>query len=173
MSPSPFAADAAVATTAPVHSSHTIRIHAPADKALMFFTPEGESHWVPGWAPRYLNSADGRTREGLVFTTGEGDEFSIWLVARFDRAARRAQYVRTTPASRTGTVDIACTPVGDAACDVTVAYALTALTPAGLCSLDTYRGAAFVDMIEDWAVRVHERLPELLRAGIGKQGSAG
>lgn len=173
MSPSPFAAVAAAttaATTASVHNSHTIRINAPADTALMFFTPEGESHWVPGWAPRYLNSADGRTREGLVFTTGEGDgEFSIWLVARFDRAARLAQYVRTTPASRTGTVDIACTPAGDAAdaCDVTVTYALTALTPAGIASLDAYRSAAFVEMIEDWAKRVHDRLPDLLRAGIG------
>lgn len=163
MSQSPFAAVPAAATA----SVHTIRINAPADRALMFFTPEGESHWVPGWAPRYLNSADGRTCEGLTFTTGEGDEFSIWLVARFDRAARRAQYVRTTPASRTGTVDIACTPVGDAACDVTVAYALTALTPAGLASLDAYRGAAFTEMIEGWAVLVHERLPDLLRAGIG------
>lgn len=168
MSSSPFAAIAAAAT-ASVHSSHTIRINAPADKVLMFFTPEGESHWVPGWAPRYLNSADGRTREGLVFTTGEGDEFSIWLVARFDRGARRAQYVRTTPASRTGTVDIACTPAGDAAdaCDVTVAYALTALAPAGIASLDAYRGAAFVEMIEGWATLVQHRLPDLLRAEIG------
>ena len=166
MSQSPFTAAAAVGS---VHSSHTIRIAAPADSALMFFTPEGESHWVPGWAPRYLNSLDGHTREGLVFTTGEAGEFTIWLVSRFDTAERRAQYVRTTPALRTGTVEIACTPVGDSACDVTVGYALTALTPAGLESLGTYRGTAFVDMIEGWATLIHQRLPGLLLAGIGEK----
>lgn len=166
MSPLPSIAVAALGS---VHSSHTIRVAAQADAALMFFTPEGETHWVPDWTPRYLNSADCHTREGLVFTTGEADEFTIWLVSRFNPAERVTQYVRTTPALRTGTVEVACAPVGDSACDVTVTYALTALTPAGLTSLGAYRGAAFMDMIEGWATLIHHRLPELLGAKIGER----
>src|SRR5215208_1259314 len=73
-----------------IRNEHRIRIAAPADTAFMFFPPAGEELWVPGWQPHYLYPTGGSTQPGLVFTTGEGDDFTIWLVADFDRAARRA-----------------------------------------------------------------------------------
>jgi hypothetical protein len=149
-----------------VRSEHRFRIAAPADTALNFFTPAGEELWAAGWQPRYLHPSGKSTCTGMVFTTGEGDEFTIWMVADFDRAGRRARYVRTTPASRTGLVEVQCVPVNAGHTDVIVSYEMTALSPQGEASLAGYEGAAFVEMIEGWGRDIGQRLPELLRADI-------
>ena len=149
-----------------VRSQHRIRIAAPADAAFMFFTPAGESLWVPHWQPRYLHPADGATCAGMAFTTGEGDEFTLWSVAQFDRAARRACYARTTPASRMGLVRIACDPVDQHRCEVTVEYDMTALNEQGEAALAAYEGQAFRDMIDGWGESIGARLPQLLGAHI-------
>jgi len=149
-----------------IHSSHRIGVAAPADTAFMFFTPAGEELWVDGWKPRYIHPADGATREGMVFTTGEGEQFSIWQLATFDRMKRRSRYVRTTPALRTGFVEIACSPVGNDETAVQVSYTLTALTPAGEASLEAFEGDAFRRMIDGWGEAIARRLPQLCEAAI-------
>lgn len=149
-----------------VRNEHTIRVAAPADVAFMFFTPAGEALWVAGWRPRYVHPPEGSTRAGMVFTTGEGDEFTIWQVADLDRAARRARYVRTTPALRTGFVEVRCTALADGQTQVAVRYDMTALSAAGERSLAAYEGAAFARTIDGWADAIGARLPELLQATI-------
>src|SRR5690349_1390026 len=94
---------------------------------MNFFTPAGESLWIPEWQPRYLHPVSGETEQCMVFTTGQGDEFTIWHLADFDRTARRARYVRTTPGKRTGFVEVRCRAAGAAHCEVDVSYEMTAL----------------------------------------------
>ena len=149
-----------------VSSSHRIVVDAPAAQAFMFFTPAGEELWVDHWQPHYLQPADGATCAGMVFTTGEGDERTIWCLADFDRERLRSRYVRTTPASRSGTVDIECEALGDDRTQVTVRYEMTALDPQGEASLEAYRGAAFESMIDGWARDIAARLPQLLASPI-------
>jgi hypothetical protein len=148
--------------TGHVHNQHAIRIGAPAHVAFKFFTPAGEEGWAPHWQPRYLHPADGTTQRGQVFTTGEGDDFTIWHVADFDLAACRARYVRTTPALRTGFVEVQCVAHGGDACDVLVSYELTALTAAGERTLAAHDGPAFAAMIDGWASLIAARLPQLV-----------
>jgi len=147
-----------------VRNHHTIRVAAPAHAAFKFFTPAGEELWAQHWHPRYLYPADGTTQRGQVFTTGEGDEFTIWQVADFDLAACRVRYVRTTPALRTGFVEVQCVAHGSDASDVLVSYELTALTPAGEATLAAHDGAAFATMIDGWASAIAAHLPQLLAA---------
>ena len=149
-----------------VRSTHRIRLPAPADRAFRFFTPAGESLWVEGWQPRYVRPADGRTQAGMVFLTGSVEAFTLWLLADFDPARRRSRYIRTTPAWRVGTVEIACEPDGPEACQVDVAYDLTAVSEAGAATLEEFRGDAFARMIEGWGERIRARLPQLLQADI-------
>lgn len=149
-----------------IRSSHRIRVAAPADTAFMFFTPAGEELWVAGWKPRYVFPADGSTCAGMVFTTGADAQYTIWQLADFDRKARRSRYLRTTPALRTGFVEVLCMPVDDHHTEVRVEYDLTALSPEGEASLDAYRGAAFTAMIDEWATLIAARLPDLLSAAI-------
>jgi hypothetical protein len=145
-----------------IRNQHTIRIAAPAHVAFKFFTPAGEAAWVQHWRPRYLYPADGTTQQGQVFTTGDGDEFTIWQVADFDLTACRVRYVRTTPALRTGFVEVQCVARADGASDVLVRYELTALTLAGEATLAAHDGPAFTAMIDAWADLIAARLPQLI-----------
>jgi hypothetical protein len=145
-----------------IRNQHTIRIAAPAHVAFKLFTPAGEAAWVPHWRPRYLYPADGTTQQGQVFTTGDGDEFTIWQVADFDLTACRVRYVRTTPALRTGFVEVQCVARADGASDVLVRYELTALTSAGEGTLATHDGPAFTAMVDRWANLIAAQLPQLI-----------
>jgi hypothetical protein len=147
----------------PLHiaSTRTLRLPLPADTAFLLFTPKGEEAWIPEWRPRYIRPADGRTGPGMVFTTGEGEDFTIWQVLAFDRAARRSLYARTTPAARAGTVGVQVAPLGPDEAEVQVRYELTALTPPAGQGLAQYEGEAFARMIDGWGAAIVQRLPAL------------
>lgn len=149
-----------------VHSSHCITVDAPVDQAFMFFTPAGEELWVDGWRPTYLNPPDGRTEAGMVFTTGEGADHTIWLMADFDRAQHRSRYLRCTPGSRTGTVEVWCRALEGVRTEVEVTYALTALSDAGAEFLQAFEGARFSEMIDGWTAEIAARRDALLAATI-------
>ncbi|MBX3657845.1 MAG: SRPBCC family protein [Ramlibacter sp.] len=138
-----------------VRNQHRISLPAPADVAFPFFTPKGEERWVPGWEPHYIHPASGETVRGLVFTTTGGGHTTLWQVADFDAASRTARYARVTPALHAGFVEINCQPQpGGQACDVTVTYDMTALTPEGEQALQGYEGETFTRMIDGWAEAV-------------------
>lgn len=149
-----------------VQSSHRIVVDAPVDQAFMFFTPAGEELWVDGWQPSYLNPPDGRTEAGMVFITGEGADHTIWLMADFDREQHRSRYVRCTPGSRTGTVEVRCRALDAGRTEVEVSYALTALSPAGVEVLLGFEGERFAAMIDGWGQEIAARRDSLLTAKI-------
>lgn len=149
-----------------LHASHRIAVEASVDQAFLYFTPAGEELWVDGWQPNYLNPPDGRTQAGMVFTTGQGDDRTIWTMVDFDRLAHHARYVRCTPASRTGTVDVRCTAAGADRTEVQVSYTLTALTDAGERVLEAFEGDRFATMIDGWAREIAARRDVLLKAVI-------
>ncbi|AQQ40545.1 MULTISPECIES: SRPBCC family protein [Burkholderia] len=149
-----------------LHVSHRIVIDAPVDRAFMFFTPAGETLWVDGWKPTYVHPGDGRTESGMVFTTGEGDEFTIWTLADFDRNRHLSRYVRCTPASRTSVVEVRCIALDEASTEVWVSYTLTALNAMGERALDEFQGERFAAMIDEWARKIAERRAWLLAASL-------
>jgi len=149
-----------------VQASHRIVVDAPVAQAFMLFTPAGEELWVEGWQPSYLNPPDGRTQAGMVFTTGEGAEHTIWLMADFDREQHRSRYMRCTPGSRTGTVEVRCHALDAERTEVKVSYALTALSPAGAEALLGFEGERFAAMIDGWGHEIAARRESLLTADI-------
>ena len=149
-----------------IHSSHTIVVDAPVDKAFMYFTPAGEELWVDGWRPNYVYPPDGRTVDGMVFITGDGDERTIWTLADFDRAAHRSRYVRCTPASRTSIVEVRCSALDAGRTAVLVSYTVTALNAAGEQVLKDFEGEHFIAMIDDWATKIANAREALLAATI-------
>lgn len=147
--------------TVHLQSSHRIVVEAPADQAFMFFTPAGEELWVDSWQPTYVHPTDGRTEAGMVFVTGQGDEFTIWTLVDFDRVNLRSRYQRCTPASRTGFVEIRCIPLDGRRTELWVQYTLTALNVQGERALEDYAGSRFVAMIDGWAQAISERIETL------------
>jgi hypothetical protein len=149
-----------------IQSTHRIVVEAPAARCFMFFTPAGEELWVDGWRPSYLHPSNGRTEAGMVFTTGSGDESTIWMLVDFDLERLRSRYARCTPGSRTGLVEVACRALDDQRTEVTVSYALTALSPAGEEVLRGFEGERFVEMIDGWAQAIAQQREKLLAAEI-------
>jgi hypothetical protein len=141
-------------------------VNAAVDQAFMFFTPAGEELWVEGWKPAYVYPRDGRTECGMVFTTGQGDELTIWTLADFDRKSHRSRYLRCTPASRTTIVEVRCVALDGARTEVSVSYELTALNAAGEQVLEDFEGERFAAMIDDWARKIAARRELLLAAFI-------
>lgn len=148
------------------HASHRIVVDAPVDQAFMFFTPAGEELWVAGWQPSYIHPVDGRTQAGMVFTTGQGDDRTIWTLVDFDRGSHRSRYLRCTPASRTGIVEVRCAPLDADRTEVWVSYTLTALTAAGEQALADFEGERFAAMIDGWSHEIAARRTALLAATI-------
>jgi len=149
-----------------VQSSHRIVVDMPADQCFMLFTPAGEELWVDGWQPEYIHPADGRTVAGMVFTTGSGEDATIWTLADFDREQRYSRYVRCTPGSRTGFVEVRCRALDGARSEVVISYALTALSAAGETVLEGFEGERFAAMIDGWANEIAMRREQLLQARI-------
>lgn len=149
-----------------VHASHRIVVDAPIDQAFMLFTPAGEELWVDSWKPTYVHPSDGVTESGMVFTTGQGDEFTIWTLVDFDREAHRSRYARCTPASRVSLVEVRCVAIDAARTEVSVSYILTALNALGEQALEDFKGERFAAMIDGWASKIAERRASLLAASI-------
>jgi hypothetical protein len=149
-----------------IHATHQIRIAMPIDRCFRLFTPRGESLWIDDWAPRYVEPADGRTTRGMVFTTGDGDDHTVWMLVDFDPARHYSRYARVTPASRAGCVEIACTALAPAETAVDVGYTLTALTDRGRHDLEQFAPATFAHMIEGWKMLIDARLAALSTATI-------
>jgi hypothetical protein len=144
-----------------VVAEHTIAVALPLETTFMLFTPAGEELWVEGWRPVYLHPAGGHTEAGMVFSTGEGAEFTVWTLTDFDREAHRSRYVRCTPASRLAVVEVACA-AGVSHTRVHVRYTVTAL--AAGAALEAYEGERFTAMIDGWARAIAERRETLLSA---------
>lgn len=132
-----------------VELTGTVPVAAPPAEALELFTPEGERRWADGWDPAWVHPAGGALAPGAVFRTRHGGEETVWLVAEVDRAAGRVRYVRDTPGSRVGTVEVRCAPAPGGGTIARVTYDLTALSPAGEAYLATFE-AGYGEMMAEW-----------------------
>lgn len=126
----------------------------PAE-ALPLFTAPGEKLWATGWNPTILKG-DGH-EQGTVFVTQGHDHKTYWLVTKYDSTTNRIAYVRLTPESDIGTIEVALTPYQDWGTEVNVTYTLTALNQSGNEYLDeAMNESAFLQMMSDWQNMINE-----------------
>jgi hypothetical protein len=157
---------------------HSITLPLAIDACFPLFTPIGEKTWMPGWDPRFLHPADGRARKGMVFTTGDGAEETVWTVIDYDEADHYARYSRVTPGSRSVLVDIRCASVASQRTEVEVRYTLTGLSESGNTAIRSFIGDAYVAMIEEWRTLILKRLAstgptaEPVTVGMNNRGAA-
>lgn len=136
----------------------TVEVALPPEQALELFTAKGETLWVPGWAPTYIEPPSGEPVEGGVWLTedraADGSAVPvIWRVQRFDRVALVAEYLRVVPGDRVVVVRIACAPWlegGAVRTRATVSYAVTPISPAGERWLAAFDDAAYARMMGEW-----------------------
>jgi hypothetical protein len=141
-----------------VERRHVIVLAGPIGDVFPLFTPAGETAWVENWRPDFLFPASGETSDGMVFRTGEGDEVTLWSCIGWNPSAHHIRYVRVTPASRFGFVEVACRELPEGRTEASVAYSFTALSPNGRLYLAELTERAFAAMIDEWRTRIDRRL---------------
>ena len=130
--------------------SHSFEVALPAAEAFELFTPEGERAWAPGWDPRYVHPKGPETAKGMVFTTGEGANETLWLISRYEPASGEVEYVRTTPGNRIAIVRVRCAALAASSTRVSVSYEYTGLSEAGNAYVRSMDEAAYRTFIESW-----------------------
>jgi len=130
--------------------THSFDLPLPPAEAFHLFEPEGERSWAPGWNPVYVFPADGQPEKGMVFTTGEGVEFTIWIVLGYAPSAGAVEYARITPGARLAIVRVQCLASEPAKTRVTVSYEFTGLSEAGNAYVRSMDESAYSTFIDSW-----------------------
>ena len=138
--------------------SGTIELPLSIDQAFPLFTPIGEKTWIEEWDPKFLHPRSGETQKHMVFETGHGGETTLWSCTEWEPEQHHACYVRVTPTSRFGFVDVRCAALAADRTLVTVTYIYTALNERGDAELDALTDAAFTQMLESWRGMIMRRL---------------
>ncbi|MER9581239.1 hypothetical protein [Mesorhizobium sp. M0276] len=153
--------------TSHLERSHRVVLSGPIDRVFPLFTPIGETLWVDGWEPEFLYPQSGETQQGMVFRTDHDGESTLWACTDWDPAAHRVRYVRVTPDSRFGFVEVACRVAAGGGTEASIAYTFTALNAAGRSYLSALTPEAFARMIEGWRIRIDAWLLSGASAGSG------
>jgi len=121
-------------TTDQVVREGSFELETSADKALQFFTPEGERAWVKGWDPKpmYPPQAGVVFKTNSVFRLDQGGERSLWTIVEADLQEHIAEYIYVVEGERLSRVRVQIQPLSEARCRVRVRYVHTATSEKGL-----------------------------------------
>jgi hypothetical protein len=123
-----------------------------ADKALPFFTPEGERTWVNGWDPQpiYPEQQDVAFQADTVFRLhGDGDH-SIWTILEANPKDHIAEYIYVVEGERVSRVRVQIEPLTESHCRVHVSYVHTATSEKGLHFIAAVSEPAYAQKMKDW-----------------------
>lgn len=124
-----------------------VRLHGPAARTFLFFTPEGEKAWAgEGWDPRALCTRSGKDEEGMVFRNGTNKP--LWLVTRLDPALHIVEYAIVAGDLLT-VLHIEVEAAGDEESVATVGYQWIVRTAAGVEKAARH-DQHFAPMLESW-----------------------
>ncbi len=123
-----------------------------ADKALLFFTPEGERAWVKGWDPKpiYPPQAGVPFKANAVFRIDQDGERSLWTIVEADLEKQIAEYIYMVEGERLSRVRVQIQPLGGERCRVRVRYVHTATSEKGLHFVASVTEESYAQKMRDW-----------------------
>jgi hypothetical protein len=123
-----------------------------ADKALLFFTPQGERAWVKGWNPQpvYPPQTDVAFQTNAVFRVNEDNEHSLWTIVEANFERHVAEYVYVVEGERLSRVRVDIEPRGANRSRVRVHYVHTATSEKGIQFLASVTEQAFAQKMLNW-----------------------
>lgn len=125
----------------------TVRMHGPASRTFLFFTPEGERAWAgERWDPRIVCSRSGKEEEEMLFRNG--GHGPLWLVTRLDPGARIVEYV-VVSADVLTVLHIEVAALGEKESAATVAYEWIPRTESGSAKASEH-DRRFTATLESW-----------------------
>ncbi len=138
--------------TAQVVREGSFELDTSAERALHFFTPEGERAWVQGWDPKpvYPPQATVAFQANSVFRLDHGGERSLWTIVAADLHNRVAEYIYVVEGERLSRVRVQVEPLGQRRCRVRVQYVHTATSESGLQFVASVSEEAYAQKMRDW-----------------------
>lgn len=123
-----------------------------ANRALHFFTPEGERAWVKGWDPKplYPPQANVPFKANSVFRVDEGEENSLWTIVEADSQGHIAEYIYVVEGERLSRVRVQIEPLSEQHCRVRVHYVHTATSEKGLQFVASVTQESYAQKMRDW-----------------------
>jgi hypothetical protein len=130
----------------------SFELNTTADKALPFFTPEGERAWVDGWIPKPVYPAleSVAFQTNAIFRVDHGGEQSLWTILEANLKDCVAEYMYVVEGVRMSRVRVQIEPLTASRCRVHVRYVQTALSETGVNFLATVTEAAYAEKMRDW-----------------------
>jgi hypothetical protein len=119
------------------------------DMALELFEPVGEGRWASGWAPRFIYPPDGTAEVGAVFAR-DSNPASLWLIADYDRDARRIVYAVFVPDVRVTRLEIQCVADDSGTTRASIAYTHTSLGERGDAYLARFTEEHYAHEMGQW-----------------------
>ncbi len=143
-----------------ISRTQTIQLAAPPSRVFPLFEPIGEQAWAIDWKPAFRFPATGAAQAGMVFTTQvhEDESESIWTITAYDPANLQLTYLRLTPGSRVGIIDIRCEAAQDSTTLASITYTFTALSEDGNEFLSRLTEAHYQEFIASWEKAINHYL---------------
>lgn len=137
----------------------TLHLPLTVERALSFFTPEGERSWAgAGWDPQYPVQPEppDATGVGTVFRTASEGGDATWIVVASQSAGYT--YARVVPGRLAGTVEVTCRSLAERdECQVSVTYDVTSLGPEGATFVREFE-AGYRRFLDGWRTKILARL---------------
>lgn len=127
-----------------------------AERALPYFTPEGERAWAEDWSPVAVFPPQEQIvfENDAVFYLSHGDEHAVWTILQANAEHHTADYLYVVQESRVVRIKVWIDSLGPRQCRVHVRYTITALSDAGVQFALGFSEEAFASEMLEWQEKV-------------------
>lgn len=147
-----------------VERTYIQRLHASPEEVFPLLCPVRETEWVDGWNPLTVYSRSGVVERDCVFTTGEEEPESYWMVTERDTSAFKLVIVKTTPGMTMAKITIVLMRNEEYGTDARVTYLYIALSEAGEEFVRNYTDEYYLGFMQYWEGALNEHLQNLRNA---------
>ncbi len=111
-----------------IRRSYTQKLRAKPADVFPLLCPVREKEWADGWDPITVFSNSGFAENDCIFTTGEENPESFWVITDFDPLRYRLQIVKVTPGMTVARISISLAEDESGNTDAEVVYMYTAIS---------------------------------------------
>jgi hypothetical protein len=114
-----------------VRRSYIQKLRAKPADVFPLLCPVREREWADGWDPLAVYSKSGLAESDCIFTTGEENPESIWVITEFDPVRHRLEIMKVTPGMTVCRITINLAEDESGNTDAEVVYMYTAISREG------------------------------------------
>ena len=126
------------------------RLIAPPDEIFPLLCPVRETEWCKAWDPDWIITDSGLVEEDCLFQMPGPEGKTLWIVTRHEPERHFVEMLKITPDHSVCRLEIRLEPDGEGGTKAHVAYAYTAMSPAGDRFLETFTEAWYDGFMREW-----------------------